>query len=73
MASRWGNNGNSDRLVFFLDSKITADSDSSHENKRLLLLGRKVMTNLKMTNIKKQRHHFDNKDPYGFPSSHVQM
>ena len=30
----------------FLDSKITADGDSSHEIKRLLLLGRKVMTNL---------------------------
>ena len=30
----------------FLDSKITADSDCSHEIKRRLLLGRKVMTNL---------------------------
>ena len=30
----------------FLDSKITADDDCIHENKRLLLLGRKVMTNL---------------------------
>ena len=30
----------------FLGSKITADGDSSHEIKRLLLLGRKVMTNL---------------------------
>ena len=30
----------------FLGSKITADSDCSHENKRRLLLGRKVMTNL---------------------------
>ena len=30
----------------FLDSKITADGDCSHETKRLLLLGRKVMTNL---------------------------
>ena len=30
----------------FLGSKITADSDSSHEIKRHLLLGRKVMTNL---------------------------
>ena len=29
----------------FLDSKITADGDSSHEIKRQLLLGRKVMTN----------------------------
>ena len=30
----------------FLGSKITADSDCSHEIKRSLLLGRKVMTNL---------------------------
>ena len=30
----------------FLDSKITADGDCSHENERRLLLGRKVMTNL---------------------------
>ena len=30
----------------YLGSKITADGDSSHEIKRLLLLGRKAMTNL---------------------------
>ena len=30
----------------FLDSKINADGDCSHEIKRCLLLGRKVMTNL---------------------------
>ena len=45
MANRWGNNRNSDRL-YFGSSKITADGDCSHEIKRLLLLGRKVMTNL---------------------------
>ena len=45
MANRWGNNGNSDRLYFGV-SKITADSDYSHEIKRHLLLGRKTMTNL---------------------------
>ena len=33
----------------FLGSKITADGDSSHEIKRRLLLGRKVMTNLDST------------------------
>ena len=40
-----GNNGNNDRL-FFGAPKITADGDCSHEIKRRLLLGRKVMTNL---------------------------
>ena len=40
-----GNSGNSDRL-YFLGSKITTDGDCSHEIKRPLLLGRKVMTNL---------------------------
>ena len=33
----------------FLGSKITADSDCSHEIKRCLLLGRKAMTNLDST------------------------
>ena len=34
------------RQIILGDSKITADGDCSHEIKRLLLLGRKVMTNL---------------------------
>ena len=34
------------RNFLFLDSKITADGDCSHEIKRHLLLGRKAMTNL---------------------------
>ena len=45
MANTWGNNRNGDRFIF-LDSKITADGDYSHEIKRCLLLGRKAMTNL---------------------------
>ena len=45
MANRWENNGNSDRL-YFGGFKITADGYFSHEIKRHLLLGRKVMTNL---------------------------
>ena len=36
----------------FLDSKITADSDYSHEIKRCLLLGRKIMTNLEKPRLK---------------------
>ena len=55
-------------------SKITADGDCSHENKRHLLLGRKVMTSL--DNILKSRD-IVNKGPssqgYGFSSSHVWM
>ena len=43
----------------FLGSKITADGDSSHEIKRRLLLGRKVMTNL--DSILKSREYFANK------------
>ena len=35
-----------DFIFIFLGSKITADDDCSHEIKRRLLLGRKVMTNL---------------------------
>ena len=46
MGNRWGNSRNSVRLYFLGGSKITADGDCSHEMKRRLLLGRKVMTNL---------------------------
>ena len=59
----------------FLGSKITANGDRSHEIKRCLLLGRKVMTNL--GSILKSRHYFANKGPssqrYGFSSGHVSM
>ena len=46
MGNRWGYSGNSVRLYFFWGSKMTADGDCSHEIKRRLFLGRKVMTNL---------------------------
>ena len=45
MGNRWGNSRNSVRFILG-GSKITADGDCSHEIKRRLLLGRKVMTNL---------------------------
>ena len=45
MGNRWGNSGSSERLYFW-GSKITADGDCSHEIKRCLLLGRRVITNL---------------------------
>ena len=57
----------------FLGSKITADGDCSHEIKRHLLLGRKVMTNLDSI----FKHDFANKglssQGYGFSSGHVWM
>ena len=60
----------------FGGSKITADGDCSHEIKRRLLLGRKVMTHLDSI-LKKQRHYFANKglssQGYGFSSGHVWM
>ena len=63
-------------FIFWV-SKITADGDGSHEIKRCLLLGRKVMTNLDRILNKKQRYYFINKGPssqgYGFSSSCVWM
>ena len=60
----------------FGGSKITADGDCSHEIKRRLLLGRKIMTNLDSI-FKKQRYYFANKglssQGYGFSSGHVWM
>ena len=60
----------------FLGSKITADGDCSHEIKRCVLLGSKVMTNLDSI-LKKQRYYFANKGPssqgYCFSSRHVWM
>ena len=60
----------------FLDSKITADGDCSHEIKRSLLLGRKVMTNIDSM-LKSRDINFADKGPhrrsYGFSSSRVWM
>ena len=57
----------------FLGSKVTADGDCSHEIKRLLLLGRKVMTNLdsifKSRDITLQTKL--SSQSYGFSSSQV--
>ena len=71
----WQVDGETVADFIFLGSKITADGDCSHEIKRCLLLGRKVLTNL--DSILKSRHYFANKGPssqgYGFSSSHVWM
>ena len=60
----------------FWGSRITADGDCSHEIKRRLLLGRKVMTNLDSI-LKSRDNYFANKGPssqgYGFSSGHVWM
>ena len=61
----------------FWGSKITADGDSSHEIKRRLLLGRKVMTNLDSILKSRDINYFANKalssQSYGFSSGHVWM
>ena len=71
----WQIDGETVDDFIFLGSKITADGDCSHEIKRRLLLGRKVMTNL--DSIIKSRDYFVNKGPssqgYGFSSIHVWM
>ena len=63
------------RDFIFGGSQITIDSDCSHEFKRCLLLGRRVMTT--QQHITKHRYYFANKGPssqsYGFSSSHVWM
>ena len=67
-----GETGETVADFIFLGSKITADGDCSHEIKRCLLLGRKVMTNI--DSILKSRN-IANKCPssqgYGFSSGHV--
>ena len=59
----------------FLDCRITVDGDCSHEIKRRLLLGRKVMTSL--DSIFKSRDIICQQNPcsqgYGFSNSHVWM
>ena len=55
----------------FLGSQITADGDCSHEIKRCLLLGRKVMTNL--DSILKSRDKGPSSQGCGFSNGHVWM
>ena len=71
----WEIDGETVADFIFRGSKITADGYCSHEIKRRLLLGRKVMTNL--DSVLKSRHYFVNKGPssqgYGFSSGQVWM
>ena len=76
MANRWGNNGNvTDFILGGRASKITAGGDCSHEIKRCLLLGRKVMT--KLESKLKSRYINCQQGPSfqgcGFSSGHVWM
>ena len=71
----WEINGETVETVSDFISKITADDDCSHEIKRCLLLGRKVMTNL--DSVLQAETLPSNKglssQSYGFSSSHVWM
>ena len=73
MANRWGNKANSERLFSWAPKSlqmVTAAIKLRH-----LLFGRKAMTIDSV--LKKQRHHFANKDPYSrsctFSGSHIRM
>ena len=71
----WQIDGETVADFIFLCSKITADGDCSHEIKRCLLLGRKVMTKLDSilkteTLLYQQR---SSSQGYGFSSGHVWM
>ena len=71
----WQIDGETVADFIFLGSKITADGNRSHDIKRHLLLGRKVMTNL--DSILKSRDITFQQSPssqgYGFFSVHVWM
>ena len=71
----WEIDGETVADFIFWGSRITADGDCSHEIKRFLLFGRKVMTNL--DNILKVETLLCQPSPssqgYGFSSSHVRM
>ena len=60
MVNGWGNKGNSDRF-YFLELKITADGDCSHEIK--IVVPQKKVYDKHRQHIK-QRHHFTDKGPY---------
>ena len=57
----WQTDGETVSDLILGGSKVTVDGDCSHEIKRCLLLGRKVMTNL--DSLLKSRHYFANKGP----------
>ena len=72
----WQIDGETVADFIFLGSKVSAVGDCSHEIKRRLLLGRKVMTNLDSI-LKSRDITLSTKVPssqgYGFSSGHVRM
>ena len=71
LITSWQIDGETVSDFIFGGSKITADGDCSHDIKRRLLLGRKVMTNLE--SIVKSRDINPSSQGYGFSSGHVWM
>ena len=73
MANRWGNNGNSDRLLFSLAPKSLQMVTAAMKLKTLAPW--KKSYDQPREHVKKQRHYFANRGPssptYGFSSSHV--
>ena len=70
----WQIDGETVGDFIFLGSKITADGDCSHEIKRRLLLGRKVMTNLdSVLKIRDIAYKGPYSQSYSFSTSHVWM
>ena len=74
LASRWGNNGNSDRLNFLAPKSLQMVSAAM---KLKTIAPWKKNYDKPRQHIKKQAHYFPNKCPssqsYGFPSSHVRV
>ena len=75
MANRWGNNENSERLLFSWAPKSLWTVTAAMKLKDACFLEEKLWLNEQC--MKKQRHYFAHKGPYsqsyGFPSSHVRM
>ena len=75
-STSWQIDGETVADFIFLDSKIIADSDCSHEIKKMLTPWKESYDQPRQ-HIKKQTHYFSNKGPssqgYGFSSSHVWM
>ena len=69
----WEIDGETVADFIFLGSKITADGDCSHEIKRCLLLGSKVMTNLDSMLKSRDINKGPSSQGYGFSSGHVWM